>query len=500
MRVLFVSAEIFPFSKTGGLADVAAALPAALRQQGVDIRVLSPGYPQAFAQVPMAQELLQLGDPLGRGNTHLLETYVPGSGVPVWLIDCPALYGRSGNLYVDQDGRDWPDNDLRFALLSHVAAEIATKRGGNWRPDLVHLNDWHTGLVPMLLAVQGGQTPSTVLTIHNLAYQGVFDADAFSRLGLPLDGRADMEFHGRISFLKTAIRSADAITTVSPTYAREILSPEYGCGLDDLLRDRSARLSGILNGVDYQIWDPSCDPWLVRNYTAHSPDCKSANKYAIQAEFGLETTVDKPLVAFMSRLDCQKAPDLVLEALPRLVEDGMQFALLAEGARGYERCFREIAARYPGRVSIQIGYRERLAHRLLAGADILLHPSRFEPCGLVPIYAMRYGTIPLVRRSGGMADTVTDATPEAIQQRLGTGFSFENMTLGALMECANRAHALYRQPLAWRKIQRNAMSRDFSWRRASNAYLDLYRSLVPLSATEQFTEQSLPARQSANLP
>jgi starch synthase len=306
-----------------------------------------------------------------------------------------------------------------------------------------------------------------------------------------------MEFHGKISYLKAAICSADAITTVSPTYAREILTPEFGCGLDGLLRERSSRLFGILNGVDYEIWDPSCDPYLARNYTARSPAGKSANKQAIQAELGLEMAADKPLLAYMSRLDYQKAPDLVTGALPRLIEEGMQFVLLAEGKHAYQEQFHKIAANYPGSVAIEIGYHERLPHRLLAGADILLHPSRFEPCGLVPIYAMRYGTIPLIRKTGGMADTVVDATAKAIQQHRATGLSFDEVSPRALIECAQRAHALYRQPVAWRKIQQNAMRQDFSWRRAANAYLDVYRALLPAFASDPPCEKPVPARLSA---
>jgi starch synthase len=480
MRVLFVSSEFYPLAKTGGLADVSAALPAALKSRGIDVRVLLPGYRGALDRAPSPRVVLQLGDPLGCGETRLLESFLPNSTVPVWLVDCPNLYNRSGGLYQDGTNGDWLDNDLRFALFDHVAARIAGEPGG-WQPDVVHANDWHAGLVPYLVsAQQGHHRPATILTIHNLAYQGVFAAEAFPRLGLPMEAFSEMEFYGRISFLKAGIRCADAISTVSPTYAQDILTPEYGCGLDGLLREKASRLTGILNGVDSDIWDPGIDPCLARNYTAASLAQKSLNKYAIQTELELEVVPDTPLMAFMSRLVHQKTPDIVLEALPTLLEDGMQFALVADGESGYEERFRQLAAEYPGRVAVQIGYEERLAHRLLAGADMLLHPSRFEPCGLVPIYAMRYGTIPLVCKNGGMADSVTEATAESIQRGTATGFSVKEPSVVAVIDSARRAHALYRQPIAWRKLQNSAMRQNFSWRRSADTYADIYRSLIRL--------------------
>ena len=478
MRVLYITSEVYPIAKTGGLADVSASLPAALRQLGIDIRLLVPGYAQALERAPNPEEIMWLGDPLGCGEVRLLETHLPYTDVPVWLVDCPELYDRPGGLYQTETGEDWPDNALRFGLLSHVAAIIAGDPSQSWRPDLIHANDWHAGLVPLLLAGGTRPRPATLFTIHNLAYQGLFAAEESARLDLPADAFSAMEFYGRISFLKAGIRSADAITTVSPTYANEILTPEYGCGLDGLLRERAADLTGILNGVDYRIWDPSTDPHIACNYSARAFAAKAECKRAIQAELGLEIDPETPLIAFMSRLVHQKMPDVVLETLPALIEDGMQFVLVAEGDNGYQTEFRELAIRYPGRVAVKIGYREALGHRVFAGADMLLHPSRFEPCGLVPIYAMRYGTIPLVRRSGGMADTVVDASPEALRQGTATGFSFENPAAEALTACIRRAISLYRQPISWRRIQAAAMRQDFSWQRSAEAYAGLYRSLT----------------------
>lgn len=478
MRVLFVTAEVYPLAKTGGLADVAAALPAALRRRGVDARILVPGYRQALARAPFLREVQRLRDALGLGETRLFETALPDARVPLWLVDCPALYDRAGGPYADESGREWPDNDLRFALLSHVAAGIAREGCGGWRPDIVHANDWHAALLPPLLARQDAQRPASVLTIHNLAYQGLFAAECFPRLGLPPEAFAGMEFYGRISFLKAGLGAADAITTVSPRYAREIVTPEQGCGLDGLLRQRSARLTGILNGVDYDLWDPAGDPHLACGYSLRAPEGKAANKRAVQAELGLEAESGRPLLVFLSRLDHQKAPDLVLEALPPLIEDGMQFAMVAEGDGTYEARFRALARDHPGRVGLQVGYEERLAHRLLAGADLLLHPSRFEPCGLVPIYAMRYGTVPVVHWTGGMADTVNDATPAALREGTATGFCFADASAEALVEAVRRAHGIYRQPILWRRLQRGTMGQDFGWHRAADAYLELYRALA----------------------
>jgi starch synthase len=478
MRVLFVTSEAFPFAKTGGLADVSAALPAALVELGIDVRVLMPAYPEALERAPHLHEIARLSNLLGCGTTRLLESRLPESRVPVWLVDCPELYNRAGGPYLDEDGKEWPDNALRFALLNHVAAAIAGGGAGPWRPEVLHANDWHAGLAPLLLSRRGGPRPASLFTIHNLAYQGLFPAESFERLELAPEDFPRMEFYGRISFLKAGIAAADAITTVSRTYAGEILTPEHGCGLDGLLRERAADLSGILNGADYGLWDPSIDRHICANYTARIPAPKQACKRAIQGELGLAVDPEAPLLAFMSRLVHQKMPDVLLEALPTLLEQGMQFALVAEGDSHYKQGFRELAARYPGRVAVHLGYDEPAARRLVAGADMLLHPSRFEPCGLLPIYAMRYGTIPIVRKSGGMADTVTDTTPETLKAGKATGFSFEPIVASELIACARRAIALYKQPIPWRKLQANAMRQDFSWRNSAKRYAALYASLV----------------------
>lgn len=464
VRILYVTSEVFPLAKTGGLADVSAALPVALNTLGVDVRLLLPGYPQAIERTVNPREVARVNDLLGCGETRLLAARLPDSDVPLWLVDCPALYDRRGGIYQDENGNDWPDNALRFAMLNHVAAMIA---GGivdeQWQPDVVHAQDWHASLLPMLLSAQGNRRPATLLTIHNLAYQGSFELCEFPKLGLP-DGSQmypSLEFYGRLSFLKAGIEHADALTTVSPTYAREILTPEFGCGLDGVLRQRADRLTGILNGADYRIWDPDSDACLPSTYALRRISGKHACKAALQEELGLDLSIETPLIVFTSRLAHQKMPDVVLEALPALLADGAQFALVAEGDAHYEDRFHTLAATHPGRVAVRIGYEEPLAHRALAGADILLHPSRYEPCGLTPIYAMRYGTVPIVRKSGGTADSVVDAIGQTLACETATGFSFVGPTADDLIACIRRALELYRQPIAWRKIQICAMRQDF---------------------------------------
>src|SRR5271166_1060099 len=359
MRVLYVASEVFPLAKTGGLADVSAALPVALSELDVDVRLLLPGYPQAIERASNPREVARVSDLLGCGETRLLAARLPDSGVPLWLVDCPALYERRGGIYQDENGNDWPDNALRFALLNHIAALVADGiLDARWRPDVIHAHDWHAGLLPLLLSTRPKPRPPTVLTIHNLAYQGSFELDEFSKLGLPDCPQIypALEFYGRLSFLKAGIRHAEAMTTVSPTYAREILTPEFGCGLDGMLRERADRLTGILNGVDYRIWDPGHDPYLPSTYTPRQIGAKRACKIALQQELMLDPSVEAPLFAFSSRLAHQKMPDIVLEALPALLAEGSQFAVAAEGDADYESHFREISASYPGQVSARIGY------------------------------------------------------------------------------------------------------------------------------------------------
>jgi starch synthase len=492
MRVLYAVSEVFPLVKTGGLADVAAGFPAALAEHDVDVCVVLPGYRRAIERAVNSRQLARFTDWHGYGELRILATTLSESAVPVWLVDCPALFDRDGTPYQDQDGHDWPDNAERFGQFCQITAQLALgKLVPHWRADLVHANDWHTGLLPLLLSAGLPPCPATVLTIHNLAYQGIFPAEASRSLGLPNDPQLHsvLEFYGQLSLLKAGICSAGALTTVSPTYAKEILTPEYGCGLDGLLRHRAASLTGIMNGADYDTWDPARDRDISHPFSSRHLAPKRACKTAIQEEMGLDVSSDAPLIAFSSRLAHQKMPDVVLQGLPTLLAEGIQFALVAEGDPAYEIQFREIAGRYPGRAAVRVDYNDPLARRLLAGADILMHPSRFEPCGLAPIYAMRYGTIPVVRRSGGTCDSVIDAIEQTVHCEQATGFAFNDPTADELVACVRRALEVYRQPVLWRKIQICAMRRDFSWKRPAQAYVDLYRRLIgPLTATKETGE------------
>jgi starch synthase len=478
---LFVSSEVYPLAKTGGLADVGASLPAALSAMGVEMRLAMPGYPGALAAAGPVTVQAAVDDFMGAGPLRILAARMPDTGLPVWLVDCPALFQRPGGLYQNEHGEDWPDNARRFAVFSHAVAQLALGRlVPSWRADIVHGNDWHTGLVPVVLAAHGGERPATIFTLHNLAYQGVFGAEVFPQLGLPgaMFSPAGIEYYGLVSFLKAGIRFSDRLTTVSPAYAREILTPEYGFGLDGLLRERAADFTGILNGVDYGLWDPAHDPHIPARFTARDIGGKRACKGGLQVELGLDVDPDAPLCVCVSRITDQKMADVLVELVPAIVERGAQFAILGDGVRALEERFREAARRFPGRAAARIGYVEPLAHRYQAGADILLHPARFEPCGLTQLYALRYGTLPVVRWTGGLSDTIVDATDEAIHAETASGFVFREASAAGFIDGIERALALFRQPLAWRKLQLRAMTQDFSWRRSAECYLALYLDLV----------------------
>jgi starch synthase len=480
MRVLFVSSEIYPLTKTGGLADVSAALPAALAELGFDMRLVMPAYPQAIERAERLGRPIRLDGIPGTDEARIVPARTPDSGLPVWLIDCPALYRRLGGPYQDAQGRDWPDNALRFTALAHAAARLSDGDvDPGWRAEVVHANDWQTGLVPLLLMQRGARRPATLFTIHNMAFQGIFGAGLLPKLGVPMDSFSTdgIEFYGKMSFLKAGLRYSDHLTTVSPTYAREILTPEFGYGLEGLLQSRGKHITGILNGADYAVWDPVHDPHLPCQYSAQDMAGKRVCKARLQAELGLAVAADAPILAFLSRITHQKMADLVLDALPALLATGAQFVLLGDGEPELERRFDELGMAYPDQVAVRVGYEEALAHRVQAGADLLLHPSRFEPCGLVPIYALRYGTLPLVRSTGGLADIVTDATPQAIQTGRATGFTFSGLSTTDLVEAVHRALDMFRQPVAWRKLQRTAMVQDFGWAKPAIEYRRLYHEL-----------------------
>ncbi len=476
LRVLFATSELFPLAKTGGLGDVCAALPVALAALGVDIRAILPGYVSALDTARGKRTLSRLPS----GGTLLLAR-TPDTGLPVYLLDWPELFRRPGGPYQDQDKRDWPDNLRRFAAFSAAAAALAEQGDtAGWRPELVHANDWHTGLLPAFLALRHGPRSPSLFTIHNLAYQGNFPLDAARALSLPeaLLTPDGAEFYGRFSCLKAGLRYADRLTTVSPTYAREILTPAFGAGMEGLLRARAADLTGILNGIDTDIWNPAADPALPVPFDADHLAGKRAAKAALRQELGLDPTADGPLVVGVNRLTEQKMADVVLAALPALLDMGAQVVLHGEGDPGLEAAFRAAAIGRADRLAVQIGYQETLAHRLNAAADLALTPSRFEPCGLTTMYAMRYGALPVTRKVGGLADTVTDIDSTQTGRREGTGFTFDDPTAAALAGCLRRAGHRFRDPVAWRRAQRAAMGRDFGWEVSARRYLALYDDLV----------------------
>ncbi len=473
MKVLFCVSEAMPFAKTGGLADVAGALPAALRRKGLDVRVLMPRY-RGIARDGLEQVCTIQGAPAGQAvDGVILRGGAPG-GTPFYFVEAPPLYDRPA-LY-GEGGRDYEDNLARFAFLSGAALSLLD---GAWRPDLVHCHDWHVGLVPAYLRQRRDPMP-TLFTIHNLAHQGLFPAEQFPLTGLPPDAFAvdGVEFYGRVNVMKAGLVWSHVLSTVSETYAREIQTEEFGMGLDGLMRARSADLFGVLNGVDYTQWDPSIDPHIAVRYSADDLSGKAVCKTALQRELGLAEPVSVPLLGTVARLVPQKGFDLVAGALERVVAMGAQVAILGTGDPAFEQMFRDAAARWPKQVRAVIGFDEGLAHRIEAGADVFLMPSRFEPSGLNQLYSLRYGTVPLVRRTGGLADSIVDATPEAVREGRANGFVFEDYTADALVATIGRAVAAYHDPPRWRTVQQIGMRADFSWDRAAERYQELYETTV----------------------
>ena len=480
LKILFVSSEVHPLIKTGGLADVSASLPHALAELGHDVRILMPGYADALDRAADAVAETDWTSPLDGGPTRLFRSPLPESGVPVWLLEAAGFSDRPGNPYLGADGHPHPDNAIRFDLLARAATAVAGDRGGlGWQPDVVHCNDWQTGLVPVRM-LQHRVPGATVYTIHNLAYQGLFPPETFQTLGLPdwlwtMDG---LEFHGHLSFMKGGAALADRLTTVSPSYAAEIRTPAHGWGLEGLFNQRAEDLVGILNGIDRRYWDPQNDPYLYAPYNGDDLGGKATNKVGVQEELGLTEPSDTPLVAVITRLADQKGIDLILNALPDLLGRDVQIAILGKGDQTYERSLERVAGDHPGRVAVHLGFDEGLAHRLEAGADMLLMPSRFEPCGLNQLYSLAYGTLPVVRAVGGLADSVVDATPDAVASDRATGVSFSGETPAALVAAVDRALALYADPETWRRIQATGMAQDFSWERSATRYLSVYEDAL----------------------
>lgn len=479
LRVLLAASEAWPLIKTGGLADVVGALPGALRGLGVDARLVLPAYPAVRAALPDAEPVARSA--LYGADLTLLRGDLPAGGrrrLPVYLI-AAAAFERPGNPYHDADNVDWPDNPARFGLFCRAATALALGQfAPDWCADVVHAHDWQTGLLPAFLSLHA-RRPRSVFTIHNLAYQGLVQAEAADGLGLPpewwqMDG---LEFHGRLALIKGGLAFADRLTTVSPRYAQEIQTPAFGCGLDGLLRHRADVLSGILNGIDTAQWNPAADPALPSPYDAEHLDAKAANKAALQQELGLTVDPQALLIGLVSRLVQQKGIDLLIDALAQLPA-GVQLAVLGSGDATSVAALRAAADAQPQRIAFVAGYDEPLAHRIQAGADAFLVPSRFEPCGLTQLYALRYGTVPIVTAVGGLFDTVTDASPAHLADGSATGIVCSAPSSTALLAAVARAKTLFDRKTPWRQLQRAGMAKDHSWTRSAQAYATLYQDLL----------------------
>ena len=488
MRILQVSAEIFPLLKTGGLADIAGALPAALQEVGCEVRVLLPGFPAIRAGVTDAVPVGQFVTPWG-GTVQiefgvLAALSTPTRTVQAYILVAPELYDRPGNPYEDANKQPYGDNCRRFAALGWAAAHLAHGLDALWRPQLVHAHDWHAGLAPACLAHwNGGQGPyvPSVFTIHNLAYQGVFGAQHFGELGLPPSAFNvhGVEYYGQLSFMKAGLTYATRITTVSPTYAREIQTPAQGCGLDGLLRDRAADLVGILNAVDSAVWDPAKDALLAHPYSIRNLTGKAASKAELQATMGLTVQNEAPLFAMVSRLTEQKGVPLVIAGIDEIVSRGGQLLMLGNGDTALEEAVLAAVRAHPGQVAAKLGYDESFAHRIFAGSDVTLVPSRFEPCGLTQMYGLKYGSLPLVRRVGGLADTVVDADLESLADHTATGFVFNDFEVADFRRAVRRAFGLYQMKAEWARVRQTGMRLAFDWDSAARQYTGLYQSIIP---------------------
>lgn len=479
-KILFASSEVYPLVKTGGLADVSASLPLALHEKGQDIRIVMPAYRECLQ---VLEDIVEVASIKLEGYffpVTILESRLPNSDLTVWLVNSSSHFDRDGGPYVGPDGEDWPDNAARFALFSRAIAALAMNEAGlNWQADILHCNDWQTGLAPALIADKPNR-PATLFTIHNLAYQGLYSREVFDALDLPQSfwHMHGLEFYSQLSFMKGGVSFSDMITTVSPTYAQEICTLEYGYGLEGLLsyRDEQGRLRGILNGIDQVEWNPKHDPHIAMNYSVKKIQSKAKNKAALQTLFLLPREANTLLIGFISRLVSQKGIDLTIHAVEQLLEEGiaLQLICLGSGDVTFERDLKRLSERFPDRVSVKIGYDEALSHQIEAGLDAFVMPSRFEPCGLNQLYSLRYGTLPIVRTTGGLVDSVDDADGLGG----GTGFQFEAATTEGLISALMRAHTVYHQSALWRKMQVTAMKQDFGWHQRATDYLALYDDLM----------------------
>ena len=483
MKILFVASESYPLVKTGGLGDVVYSLPHALHARGADIRLVLPGYRALLRQLDQVRILGWHDVRAAEGivSARILETRHPDFAFPLWIVDCPPLFDRPGNPYVAANGQDWPDNGERYTVFARVVAQLAGDvLGIDWQPDVVHTHDWQTVLVAAFLHEQPIR-PKTVFTIHNLAYGGYFSHSDFLRLQLPSHwwSAEGVEFHGGFSMLKAGILFSDIVTTVSPTYAAEICTPEFGYGLDGLLLSRQYKLHGILNGIDTALWNPSTDVHLAAHYSmSRINPGKRRNKLALLQRFmpdAGDTELAEPLLGLVGRLVEQKGIDWVLAAMPDLLDlTDARFVILGSGQAVFEKRLVRLSKAYPQRVFVEIGYDEALAHQIEAGADLFLMPSRFEPCGLNQMYSLRYGTPPIVFKTGGLADTVIDVNETTVADATANGFVFDTPTVGAFSDTVQRALAMLQQPADWRRLQQSGMGRSFDWNESAGHYLSLY--------------------------
>jgi starch synthase len=477
IRVLSVASEIFPLVKTGGLGDVTGALPPALEAAGAETITLVPGYPPVLSALADAEAVYEFADLFGGPATILRGT---AATLDLLVVDAPHLFARAGNPYVGADGAEWPDNGVRFAGLSAVAGALGVGQVPGLTFDIVHAHDWQAAMAAVYLRFHDGPRPGTVLTVHNMAFQGRYRASLFPRLGLPdsafgLDG---LEYHGDVNFLKGGLASADRLTTVSPTYANEITGLENGMGLDGVLRHRAGVLSGIMNGIDDTVWNPATDALIPARFSRDELTQRAVNKAALQHRMGLDENPNALLIGVVSRLTSQKGLDMLLYRLDDMVADGMQLAMLGSGDVHLEYAFVAAAGRHLGSVGCVLGYNEALAHLIQAGSDALLAPSRFEPCGLTQLCALHYGSVPVVSRVGGLADSVIDANEAALAVGVATGIHFWPVTSQALQAALSRLSALWRDRPVWERVQRNGMAADVSWRGPANRYLALYQSIL----------------------
>jgi starch synthase len=479
-RVLFVTPEIAPWMKSGGLGDVSAALPVALRAAGVDVRVLVPAFRPLLAACGNTMCLAAIAAPGGAMGPSRLLAATTAQGVPLLLIDCPEYYHRSGDAYQDEHGEDWPDNDLRFGLLGKVAALVAGSRLIAWQPDIIQCNDWPAALALVYLRFMEKPQVRGILTVHNLAFQGIFPPTSAPRLGLPAEamGGDGAEYYGKLSFLKGGLVCADHITTVSPTYAREIQGKEMGCGLDGLLRHRSDVVSGILNGIDTGVWNPAKDHCIAAAYDSASIERKVGNKAALQRLLNLPQKAAVPLIGVVSRLTWQKGIDLIADIVPQIVRLPAQLVMLGTGEHKLADRLAQLSRDFPEQMAFTGAFDERLAHLIEAGADMFLMPSRFEPCGLNQMYSLRYGTPPVVRATGGLADTVVDFDGAALEAGTANGFVFTEPDARPLLAALERAVAAWHDKKVWKDLQQNGMRADFGWQASALRYRDLYQTVM----------------------